>query len=179
MKTTLRMSLFIGILSIMFLMGASAIAFAQKKGNTQPGTSIPQPIDNLSQELSSPVADLEYPIENLTPDTIGETGAQVPHREQGSQPVVEATIPYQPAQSVVNQDKQNITLSSLPPHILLEPGVLSYLQSKGLELPQEIKAMYGPVMEELPPVMPISPHVLNNPIFLNYLESVGIEPPKG
>ncbi|KMP10522.1 hypothetical protein UZ36_07345 [Candidatus Nitromaritima sp. SCGC AAA799-C22] len=79
----------------------------------------------------------------------------------------------------VNPNAAPVSLSSLPPHILLEPGVLSYLQSKGVELPQEIKAMYGPMLEGLPPNMPISPHVLNDPMFLTYLQSAGIEPPQG
>ncbi len=43
---------------------------------------------------------------------------------------------------------------------------------------QNIKAMYGPVLEELPKGMPISLHVLNNPMFQTYLQSAGIEAPQ-
>jgi len=89
-----------------------------------------------------------------------------------------ATV-LQPTQPVMSQNDQSISISMLPPHILMEPGVLSYLQSKGVELPQDIKAMYGPMLEGLPKGLPISPHILHDPMFLGYLNSMGLETPAG
>ncbi len=73
----------------------------------------------------------------------------------------------------------NIRIEDLPPHILFEPGVLTFFKSNGIQLPDNVKNMFGPNLEGLPADMPISPHVLNDPTFLNYLQSVGIEVPRG
>ena len=94
-------------------------------------------------------------------------------------PIVPAPIPYNPVPPVVNLGSQNITISMLPSHILFEPGVLTFFKSKGIQLPENVKNMYGPNLERLPPNMPISPHILNDPMFLSYLESVGLQPPTG
>lgn len=66
----------------------------------------------------------------------------------------------------------------LPPHILFEPGVLTFLKSKGLTLPQNVKNMFGPNLEGLPANMPISPHILNDTIFKAFLKSRGIQAPQ-
>lgn len=66
----------------------------------------------------------------------------------------------------------------LPPHILFEPGVLTFFKSKGIALPENVKSMFGPNLEGLPANMPISPHILNDPTFKGFLESRGIQAPQ-
>ncbi len=82
-------------------------------------------------------------------------------------------------QARISGSQSKVSLESLPPHILLEPGVLTYLKSKGVNLPNKIKAMYGSNLEGLPRNVPISPHVLSDQNFLSYLESANIQPPQG
>ena len=72
----------------------------------------------------------------------------------------------------------NIRIEDLPPHILFEPGVLTFFKSKGITLPEKVKNMFGPNLEGLPANMPISPHILNDPTFQGFLESKGIQVPK-
>lgn len=69
-------------------------------------------------------------------------------------------------------------IEDLPPHILFEPGVLTFLKSKGVQLPDNVKNMFGPNLEGLPANMPISPHILNDPMFINFLNAQGIQPPR-
>jgi len=71
-----------------------------------------------------------------------------------------------------------IKIEDLPPHILFEPGVLTFFKSKGIALPDYVKNMFGPNLEGLPANMPISPHILNDPTFKGFLESKGIQAPK-
>ncbi|MCH8156523.1 MAG: hypothetical protein IID18_02015 [Nitrospinae bacterium] len=94
------------------------------------------------------------------------------------QPIQSARKAFAPAPNRTASNRSPVSLQSLPPHILLDPGVLNYLQSKGIDLPEEIKLMYGPMLDGLPKDMPISPHILQDPMFRNYLESVGIAPPR-
>ncbi|MFQ5716857.1 MAG: hypothetical protein ACE5GQ_07105 [Nitrospinales bacterium] len=77
-----------------------------------------------------------------------------------------ATVPDRPAE---------MTLSMLSPRLLMEPGLLNYLESAGVEVPEEMKRMYG--MGDLPPDMPLSPHVWYDPMLTMFLQSRGIEPP--
>ncbi|MBC8282845.1 MAG: hypothetical protein H8E32_03450 [Nitrospinae bacterium] len=70
-----------------------------------------------------------------------------------------------------------VRIEDLPPHILFEPGVLTFFKSKGIALPQNVKNMFGPNLEGLPANMPISPHILNDPTFTGFLQSKGIQPP--
>jgi len=77
-------------------------------------------------------------------------------------------------------DPGSIT-SILPPHLLFDPGVIKYLQSAGISLPEDMKPLYEPMMRGLPEEMPISPSVLYSQEFKNlvdYLKSLGIDPPK-
>ena len=71
-----------------------------------------------------------------------------------------------------------IKIEDLPPHILFEPGVLTFFNSKGIALPDNVKNMFGPNLEGLPANMPISPHILNDPTFKGFLESKGIQAPQ-
>jgi len=71
-----------------------------------------------------------------------------------------------------------IKIEDLPPHILFEPGVLTFFKSKGIALPDNVKNMFGPNLEGLPANMPISPHILNDPTFKGFLESKGIQAPQ-
>lgn len=71
-----------------------------------------------------------------------------------------------------------IHIEDLPPHILFEPGVLTFFKSKGIQLPENVKSMFGPNLEGLPANMPISPHILNDPTFINFLSAQGIKPPQ-
>jgi len=71
-----------------------------------------------------------------------------------------------------------IRIEDLPPHILFEPGVLTFFKSKGIALPDNVKNMFGPNLEGLPANMPISPHILNDPTFQNFLQSKGIQVPR-
>ena len=72
-----------------------------------------------------------------------------------------------------------IKIEDLPPHILFEPGVLTFFKSKGIQLPDNVKNMFGPNLEGLPANMPISPHILNDPTFKQFLDSQGIQTPQG
>jgi len=72
----------------------------------------------------------------------------------------------------------NIRIEDLPPHILFEPGVLTFFKLKGIALAENVKNMFGPNLEGLPANMPISPHILNDPTFQGFLESKGIQVPK-
>ena len=74
--------------------------------------------------------------------------------------------------------KAQISIENLPPHILFEPGVLTFFKSKGVALPDNVKNMFGPNLEGLPANMPISPHILNDPTFKGFLESKGIQAPR-
>jgi hypothetical protein len=71
-----------------------------------------------------------------------------------------------------------IKIEDLPPHILFEPGVLTFFKSKGIALPNKVKGMFGPNLEGLPANMPISPHILNDPTFKQFLDSKGVQVPK-
>jgi hypothetical protein len=84
------------------------------------------------------------------------------------------TAPPAPAPVASSQ----IKIEDLPPHILFEPGVLTYFKSKGIALPNKVKSMFGPNLEGLPANMPISPHILNDPTFKQFLESKGVQVPK-
>ncbi len=70
-----------------------------------------------------------------------------------------------------------VRIEDLPPHILFEPGVLTFFKSKGIALPQNVKNMFGPNLEGLPANMPISPHILNDPTFNSFLDSKGLQAP--
>jgi hypothetical protein len=72
----------------------------------------------------------------------------------------------------------SVHIEDLPPHILFEPGVLTFFKSKGIALPQNVKNMFGPNLEGLPANMPISPHILNDPTFTGFLQSKGIPTPQ-
>ncbi|MZH03797.1 MAG: hypothetical protein F3743_00160 [Nitrospinae bacterium] len=74
--------------------------------------------------------------------------------------------------------RASLRIEDLPPHILFEPGVLTFFKSKGIALPQNVKNMFGPNLEGLPANMPISPHILNDPTFTEFLQSKGIQPPQ-
>jgi hypothetical protein len=74
--------------------------------------------------------------------------------------------------------KSSIRIEDLPPHILFEPGVLTFFKSKGIALPENVKNMFGPNLEGLPTNMPISPHILSDPSFKGFLESKGLQAPK-
>jgi len=73
--------------------------------------------------------------------------------------------------------KASVRIEDLPPHILFEPGVLTFFKSKGIALPQNVKNMFGPNLEGLPANMPISPHILSDPTFTGFLKSKGLQPP--
>ncbi len=77
----------------------------------------------------------------------------------------------------------NKTVSTLPPHILMDPGVLKYLQSVGISLPEHMRRNYENMLKDLEEIeIPISSAVWADPKFqtyLRYLESIGIAlPPK-
>ena len=82
--------------------------------------------------------------------------------------------PPVPASSV----KFKVKMEDLPPHILFEPGVLSFFKSKGMKMPDNVKNIFGPNLEGLPTNMPISRHILSHPTFKNFLDSKGIQAPK-
>jgi len=71
----------------------------------------------------------------------------------------------------------SVRIEDLQPHILFEPGVLTFIISKGLALPHSVKNMFGPNLEGLPANMPISPHILNDPTFTGFLQSKGLQVP--
>lgn len=69
-------------------------------------------------------------------------------------------------------------IEDLPPHILFEPGVLTFFKANGIALPDNVKSMFGPNLEGLPANMPISKHILNDPTFKGFLQGRGIQAPK-
>lgn len=75
----------------------------------------------------------------------------------------------------------NKTVSTLPPHILMDPGVLKYLQSVGISLPEYMRRNYANMLKDLEEIeIPISQAVWDSPEFrsyLKYLESIGIPLP--
>ena len=83
-----------------------------------------------------------------------------------------------PAAAPTPATNASIRIEDLPPHILFEPGVLTFFKSKGIALPQNVKNMFGPNLEGLPANMPISPHILNDPTFTGFLQSKGLQPPQ-
>lgn len=83
-----------------------------------------------------------------------------------------------PAPAIAPVANAQIKIENLPPHILFEPGVLTFFKSKGIALPDNVKNMFGPNLEGLPANMPISPHILNDPTFKQFLQSKGIQAPK-
>jgi hypothetical protein len=105
-----------------------------------------------------------------TPDKVLKQPAPQPARQKPPQ-VRLAPVPQTTARS-------NIRIENLPPHILFEPGVLTFLKSKGIELPDKVKNMFGPNLEGLPANMPISTHISNDPMFIKFLHSQGIELPR-
>jgi hypothetical protein len=82
-----------------------------------------------------------------------------------------APVPPQTASSTIR-------IEDLPPHILFEPGVLIFLKSKGIPLPENVKKMFGANLEGLPKNIPVSSHTLKDPTFTGFLKSKGIQPPK-
>lgn len=102
-----------------------------------------------------------------------------PAPAQQAQPAKQKTrfrVAPAPAPAPVANFKMRI--EDLPPHILFEPGVLTFFKSKGIALPQNVKNMFGPNLEGLPANMPISPHILNDPTFTGFLDSRGIQAPQ-
>jgi hypothetical protein len=83
-----------------------------------------------------------------------------------------------PAPAPTPVTNASVRIEDLPPHILFEPGVLTFFKSKGIALPQNVKNMFGPNLEGLPANMPISPHILNDPTFTGFLQSQGISTPQ-
>jgi hypothetical protein len=83
-----------------------------------------------------------------------------------------------PAPTPVTVANATLRIEDLPPHILFEPGVLTFFKAKGIALPQNVKNMFGPNLEGLPANMPISPHILNDPTFTSFLQSKGIQAPQ-
>lgn len=70
-----------------------------------------------------------------------------------------------------------VRIENLPPHILFEPGVLVLFKSQGIQLPENVKNLFGSNLEGLPANMPISQHILDDPIFIEFLDSQGLHPP--
>ena len=97
--------------------------------------------------------------------------AYQPPRQRPQPRRVTPPVPKQTASS-------NIRVEDLPPHILFEPGVLTFFKSQGIQLPDNVKSMFGPNLEGLPANMPISPHILHDPMFTQFLQSKGIQPPQ-
>lgn len=83
-----------------------------------------------------------------------------------------------PAPAPTPATNASVRIEDLPPHILFEPGVLTFFKSKGIALPQNVKNMFGPNLEGLPANMPISPHILNDPTFTGFLQSKGLSAPQ-
>jgi hypothetical protein len=79
-------------------------------------------------------------------------------------------------QSVASQ-KMKVEL--LPPHILMDPAVITFLKSQGVQLPEHMMGMFGQNLEGMPKGRPILPHILNDPVFIHFLDSKGIQRPKG
>ena len=99
---------------------------------------------------------------NKEPDIRLKRQAPQVHLHSASQPIV--------ANSTIH-------IEDLPPHILFEPGVLTFFKSIGIQLPENVKSMFGPNLEGLPANMPISPHILSDPTFINFLDAHGIKRP--
>jgi hypothetical protein len=111
------------------------------------------------------------------PDIRLKRQANIPKPVRKRQPQVKlhpAPVPAPVPQPVASTTTR---IEDLPPHILFEPGVLTFFKSNGIQLPENVKSMFGPNLEGLPANMPISPHILSDPTFINFLNSKGIQPP--
>lgn len=78
----------------------------------------------------------------------------------------------------VEQPPPGGTLNMLPPHILMEPGVLNFLENAGVDIPEEIQELYGSAMLGLPENQSLPSYVWHDPMFRMFLEANGIEPPQ-
>jgi len=113
-------------------------------------------------------------------DQAGDNSAYRIVKQQAAAPKPVRQRPAQVRIAPVPQPQASLTtrIENLPPHILFEPGVLTFFKSKEVQLPDNVKNMFGPNLEGLPANMPISPHVLNDQMFINFLKSKGIQPPR-
>jgi len=102
-----------------------------------------------------------------------------PGKNRMTQPGLKRQNPKQgsstPLPKFVDSSKNHI--ENLPSHVLFDPGVLTFLVSKGIELPENVKSMFGPNLERLPENNPIPPHILNDLIFIKFLKAQGIQLP--
>lgn len=87
MKRQTYFSIVTGLLAVLFLVNAPSTASAQSKGNTNPGTSIPQQIQGLQDQIDT--------IE-LTPGPKGDTGDTGPQGSKGDTGATGATGPKGP-----------------------------------------------------------------------------------
>ncbi len=96
-----------------------------------------------------------------------------------TRPVVKAQPRFRTAPAPAPVANFKMRIEDLPPHILFEPGVLTFFKTKGIALPDNVKNMFGPNLEGLPANMPISPHILNDPTFKGFLQGQGVQAPQG
>jgi len=111
-----------------------------------------------------------------TPDMVLNRRAAIPSPAPSRQRPPQVHLNPAPVPQPVASSTTRI--ENLPPHILFEPGVLTFFKSKGIQLPDNVKNMFGPNLEGLPANMPISPHILNDPTFIKFLNAQGIQPPR-
>ena len=103
---------------------------------------------------------------------------QTPQRTRRASPPRQKQQRFRTAPKPAPVASSQIKTEDLPPHILFEPGVLTFFKSKGIALPDNVKSMFGLNLEGLPANMPISPHILNDPTFKQFLDSKGVQVPR-
>ncbi|MBT6718312.1 MAG: hypothetical protein HOB18_11850 [Nitrospina sp.] len=134
--------------------------------------------DNLETSRIWVMAGQELQAENFQRNADIRLSRQAPQTPAAQQPQKKPRFRVAPAPAPVPVANAAVRIEDLPPHILFEPGVLTFFKSKGIALPQNVKNMFGPNLEGLPANMPISPHILNDPTFTGFLQSKGFQPPQ-
>lgn len=119
------------------------------------------------EEVNTKEPDIRLKRQTSTPEPVKQKPSEIKLHP--------APVSQQPIQKQVANT--TTLIEDLPPHILFEPGVLTFFKSKGIQLPETVKNMFGPNLEGLPANMPISPHILNDPTFINFIDSKGIQVP--
>jgi hypothetical protein len=71
----------------------------------------------------------------------------------------------------------NHPMAKLPAEVLLEPGIVNYLLSRNVDIPEGIKNKYGIGLNTPPKSLPIAPHIYNDPKLKEYFAAIGLPMP--
>lgn len=68
------------------------------------------------------------------------------------------------------------SVENLPPHIIMEPTVIDYLEKAGVAIPESVRRMIPPLPKGIK-LGKIPPYILNDPKFMGFLGANGIPRP--